>query len=322
MSGPPSQVPTTTTAWVKLPPCRPSPTSLSSRASVQVPTTTTAWVKLRGGGRRPAAGTPAARPGWRARSGVVRAASAGCWPARSRPSRSCAEHTGPPARTTAHHVDGPHRGGQHDVHGRRPRSGRRQTATPAARRTRPGYGGHRARPPACACRHGRRRRRRAGCSRPGSRRRSCPWRPRRPGRGRSPREAAGTPCRAPPPARRTGTPTPRRGRDSRTARVRRCRSRPPVQVKAAAAASAPTTSSFRFPPHHLVGGGGDTRAGQHRRDRGRQGARPGPGQPLRRGRPPAAHAHADSFDVDDQPDHPRRRPGQPDVYEPGSTVPT
>src|SRR5664280_3400536 len=77
VSGPPSQVPTTTTAWVKLPPCRPSPTSLSSRASVQVPTTTTAWVKLRGGGRRPAAGTPAARPGWRARSGVVRAASAG-----------------------------------------------------------------------------------------------------------------------------------------------------------------------------------------------------------------------------------------------------
>jgi len=48
----------------------------------------------------------------------------------------------------------------------------------------------------------------------------------------------------------------------------------------------------------------------------------GPGQPLRRGRPPAAHGHTDSFDVDDQPDHPRRRPGQPDVYEPGSTVPT
>ena len=88
VSGPASQVPTTTTAWVKLPLCRPSPTSLSSRASFQVPTTTTAWVKLRGGGRRPAAGTPAARPGWRARSGVVRAASAGCWPARSRPSRS------------------------------------------------------------------------------------------------------------------------------------------------------------------------------------------------------------------------------------------
>src|SRR5450759_5379609 len=46
VSGPPSQVPTTTTAWVKRPPCRPSPTSLSSRASFQVPTTTTAWVKL------------------------------------------------------------------------------------------------------------------------------------------------------------------------------------------------------------------------------------------------------------------------------------